>query len=259
MVEWHAASQQLRRGWSEVVSFCSLHPCRLGQLRTEHGLRLLARRYTFETPSCLTYEVSTACGTQQSAPEQCSTTRPRRGSVRPWLHMELNTSITHLDSWCLSKPGPMQVELHGIGDGDRLLLWRDAADGGDALRMVVRPAVEPVDNDGNAVTDDSDSDDVALCRPAKRARSAGDVRPVLAAPSAESPTVTADGIPQPLTSTWDGYVENGCALSCAWSPAAVAPHGRASLDSGPHCPKPLRALLRDHRAVFTRIISCPRL
>ncbi len=104
----------------------------------------------------------------------------------------------------------MQVELHGIGDGDRLLLWRDAADGADALRMVVRPAAEPVDEDQDADTDSND--DVPLCRPDKRPRAAVDAAPMPSPSAPASPSAAVDGAPQPLISTWDGYIEPGCGL-----------------------------------------------
>ena len=129
--------------------------------------------------------------------------RPLQGKVRrkqPWWQQQ------SLHIW---RP-QLQVELHGIGDGDRLLLWRGAADDADALRMVVRPAAEPVEHDD--VDTDSD-DDVALCRPAKRPRAAVDA--TVDPHSAESPAAPVDGLQQPRTSSWDGYVEPGCAFALA--------------------------------------------
>ena len=110
-----------------------------------------------------------------------------------------------------------QVELHGIGDGDRLLLWREPTDSAATLRMVVCPAAEPVLNNEDSNPDpdvnptpnprpaaDGAEDGPPLSWPAKRPRSAAGS---LTSPSTGQ-TSPAPGEPADLS--WDGYIESPC-------------------------------------------------
>lgn len=97
---------------------------------------------------------------------------------------------------------PSQVELHGIGDGDQLLLWREPGDGVDVLRVLVRPAGEPVD--AGTVSDSDSDDDVPLCSPAKSPRSADDAPDASAMTGLMQPMSGAEQL-RPLDSSSDGY------------------------------------------------------
>jgi hypothetical protein len=90
----------------------------------------------------------------------------------------------------------LQVELHGIANGDQLLLWREAGDGQDVLRMAVRPQGEAIEE----VTESDD--DVPLSRPEKRPRTA-EVQ-------AHTPDTNPSAGAASVESSWDGYVRPKC-------------------------------------------------